>query len=234
MYSKTLILFEYEDVLMGKKKNFDVSFSKNAGDPEKVTGIIWRYAVEKLLGWTPEQALMYMNQKLIKALKLDLTYCRINYEYSTTKYFDLRYILQFAFPESIHYDLEADARREYERVAKLGRWEHDTEPYKFHKNYFVGPDGVKRAAVVLNYAISLDLQDLDSFQLYRFFSKKGEATAWLIKKEIETNVKALYETPLEYLHYSLPPERKDNVLFINEYFRSLYIPKSERDKKSEN
>lgn len=225
MQSDNLIIFEYEDVLMGKRRNFDVSFSGTLEDRRKSAGVIWRYAIEKLLGWTPEQALLYLNQDIIKQLKLNLTYCKIEYEYSTKKFFDLRFILQYAFPGKIKYDLEENARSEYERVTKMGIWEHDTEPYKFHKNYFTGTDGVKRAAVVLNYAISIDLADLDTYELYKFFANKRKATLWLTQKEIETNIKSLYSSPLEYLHYSLPPGETNNFYFLNEYFKSTVLKK---------
>lgn len=226
MKSESLILFEYEDVLMGKRRNFDVSFSGTLEERRKAAGVIWRYAIEKLLRWNPEQALIYLNQDLIKKLKLNLTYPKIDYKYSTSKFFDLRFILQYAFPERIKYDLEEDARSEYERVAKLGAWENDKESYKFHKNYFSGTDGIKRAAVVLMYAISLDmgnLSDLDIYELYHFFANKRKATLWLTKMEIESNVKSLYATPLEYLHYSLPKEVSNTIFFINEYFRENYM-----------
>ena len=223
MRTKSMILFEYEDVLMGKRKNFEVAFTNSVEENRKTAGIIWRYAIEKLLHWTPEQALIYLDQKIVNALKLNLTYCRIKYEYSTKKFFDFRFILQYAFPEVIKYDLEENARSEYERVAKLGKWENDTEQYKFHKNYFSGPEGLKRASVVLNYAISIDLADLNTYELYKFFANKRKATLWLSKREIEVNVKSLYKTPLEYLHYSLPPGEADNIYFINEWLRANYL-----------
>ena len=223
MSATSIIIFEYENILMGKKRNFEVSFNGTLEERRKTAGIVWRYAIEGLLGWTAEQALLFLDQDIIKTLKLNLTYCKIDYEYSAKKFFDLRFILQYAFPECIKYDLEEDARSEYERVAKLGPWEGSTETYKFHKNYFSGLDGIKRAAVVLNYAISIDLSDLDTFEKYKFFGNKKGATAWLMKKEIETNVKSLYSTPLEYLHYSLPADEANSIYYLNEYFKTTYL-----------
>lgn len=219
MFSESLILFEYEEVLMGRSRNFEVSFRGTLEDRRKTAGVVWRYAIENLLGWTPEQALLYLNQDIIKMLKLDLTYVKIDYEYSTKKFFDLRFILQYAYPGRIRYNLEDNARSEYERVNHMNEWENEKETYKFHKGYFSGPEGIERAAVVLNYAISIGLSELTTFELYRFFASKRKATLWLTDHEIETNVKSLYATPLEYLHYSLPPEESNEIFFLNEYFR---------------
>lgn len=223
MRDKNIILYEYEDLLMGKRATFDIAFTESVEGNRKAAGIIWRYAIENLLGWTPEQALIYLNQDLVKTLKLDKTYKKIGYEYSTKKFFDFRYILQYAFPESIRYDLEEDARSEYERVSKMGQWEDDEEPYKFHKNYFAGPEGAVRASVVLNYAISIDLSHLGTYGLYRFFGNKKNATEWLKKREIEVNVKSLYKTPLEYFHHSLPEDETNNIYYINEWLRDKYL-----------
>jgi len=223
MQTEKTIIFEYEDVLMGKRKNFEVAFTDSVEENRKTAGIIWRYAIEKLLRWTPEQALIYLTQDIVKSLKLNLTYCRIKYEYSTKKFFDFRFILQYAFPGIIKYDLEENARSEYERVAKIGKWENDKETYKFHKNFFSGREGLKRAAVVLKYALSLDLAELSTYELYRFFGNKRKATLWLTKREIEINIKSLYKTPLEYLHYSLPRDEGNNVYFVNEWLKMSYL-----------
>lgn len=225
MLKKKIILYEYEDVLMGKRKGFTVAFTDSVESNRKAAGIIWRYAIENLLGWTVDQALIYLNHDLVKALKLDKTYCEIGYEYNTKKFFDYRYILQYAFPEKINYDVEEDARSEYERINRTGKYEHEKGPQKFHKNYFVGPEGVIRAAVVLDCAIKGYLSHLDVYELYRFFGAKKTANEWLKKRNLEVNVKSLYKTPLEYLHYSLPENSQNNIYYINEYLKDTYLKK---------
>jgi len=218
-----MILYEYEDLLMGKRKSFEIAFTDSVEWNKKAAGIIWRYAIETLLGWTPEQALIYLNQELVKSLKLDKTLVKIGYEYSAKKFFDYRYVLQYAFPESVSYTVAEDARAEYERVAKLGQWSDDKEDYKFHKNYFAGSEGAVRASEVLNYAISIDLNHLDDYGLYEFFGNKKDATEWLKKRNIEINIKSLFKTPLEYYHYSLPVSEANNVYYINEWLKNKYL-----------
>lgn len=220
MSAESLALFEYGEILMGKKSGFDVTFRGSLEDKRRTAGVIWRYAIEKILGWSPEQAAIYMNDELIKTLRLDTTFGYMDYGTNDNIYFDIRFVLQYAFPEKIKYSLEDDAKNEYERIMKLGKWENDTEKHQFHKNYFKGPDGERRAAVVLNCAINSFLPDVTNLELYEFFADRGSANVWLKKNEIESGKKNLYNTPLEYLHYALPPERSNSVYFLNAWLKA--------------
>ena len=222
--SDTVALYEYENILIGKASAFRVAFrDTDIEKRRKTAGEIWRYAISDVLGWTPDMALLYLNQDLIKQIKLDLTYPKIDYSYSKKKFFDLRFILQYAYPGIIKYNLEEDAKAEFERVNRLGAFENYEKGQKFQKHFFSGLDGVKRAAVILNYAISLYLDDLTTQELYKFFQNTPKATSWLRKHKIDLVVKKLYPTPLDYLHNSLPSCEENNIYYINEYLNTALL-----------
>ena len=157
MERESTIIYEYEEILLGKKKNFAWAFDCSITEKRKVIGIIWRYAVTHLLHWTPQEAAELMTQEIAKTLKLDKTYIHLDYKYDPKENFDFRYVLKYAFPGEVHFGLKEQTISEYEHVMKIGKWAKSKEPYKFHKNFFLDKDGIDRAAIVLMYAISAQL-----------------------------------------------------------------------------
>lgn len=235
MLTERLNIFEYEEILMGQKKNFVCSFKGGFKENCIEVGNIWRYAVTRLLKWTPEEAVAYMTDEIVDTLCLDKTFVGIGFERSSRYISDYRFILQYAFPDKVHFDLRKQAIAEYERVAKLGTWANDETTYKFPKKFFLDTDGISRSAYLLTHVVSLYLGDLSLEEKYDFFSDQKKAAKWLSGKKLDMPLKLIFKTPLEYFHYSLPFDEKDNLLFytgkINEEYNKELQSIIKKEKK---
>ena len=211
MYSEKLNIYEYEEVLTGSKKDFNCSFRGDSKENEAAVGNIWRYAILNILHWTPQMAVMYLNDDIIDKLQLNKTFIAIGYERGSIYKNDYRFILQFAFPE-IKYDFKEQTIAEYEKIAKIGRFLNNEEKKKYSKKFFIGTDGIKRAQILMRYVISLYLSSYTIPELYRFFSAK-KAVRWLQNRRLGTPLKLIYTTPLEYFHDSLKIDQRDDVTY---------------------
>lgn len=202
MLSERLNIYEYEEILLGQKLNFTCSFKGDKHGNETEVGNIWRYAITKLLRWTPNEALKYLNKEIIKNLMLDKTYVGIDFDESNSFINDYRFVLQYAFPDEIKYDFYQETIDEYENVAKIGAYAGDKKPHKYQKKFFVDANGYKRARIILNYVIGLYLSDKSVEQLYDFFSG-NKAKKWCTEHSLGLPIKLLYQNNiLDYFHES--------------------------------
>lgn len=213
MIDESTVIFEYEEVLLGHKLNFMYSFSGPKPDKERAVGIVWRYAVTDFLGWTPEGALKYMDEPLAKLLCLDRTYVALDYDRKADNSPDFSFFLQYAFPDRISHDWKKTALNEYRRVAKLGIYANDPTTYRYPKKYFLDSAGEDRARFLLRTVVNEYLSDRSEFDRYVFFADKPKASRWLSSHKLDSPVKLIYGTPLDYYHESLPDEEKNELLY---------------------
>lgn len=215
MDSKNSDIFEYEAILLGRKTNFKKA---NLSQKEKETKIanIWGYAVTELLGWTPKEAVYMMDENIVKMLCLDRTYPILGYIPTQTFRSDFRMFLQYAFPESVKFDFTEQTLSEYKHVAKLDKWSNDKEFYRYPKNFFRGREGLSRAKICLQYALSVYMSDLSIEDQYNFFSNDKKAAIWLKRYCLDGPYNIIFtKDALDYFHYSLKDEDKNNVIFYN-------------------
>ena len=269
MVPEEVNILEYEDILLGRHKNFGYSFkkskTKNSGadsgsdgqeacteeDGEEngfrrenkdyglsyrercvAAGNIWRYAITKILGWTPQQAVVYLTSDIVKTLQLDKTLPGID-KYPGRDYFqDYRFVLQYAFPGVIKYDLKDETIAEYEHAGKLGKWANDTSAHKIPKCFWLDADGIERSNILLRHVIALYLGgSMNRDELYEFFSNKRKAKAWLNSKKLNKVLEYIYPTPLAYFHDSLPYNEQDDVTYYNYVLKDLYNEQKKQVKK---
>ena len=234
MISESLNIFEYEQILMGQRLNFGCSFKGTYKENCIAVGNVWRYAVTHLLKWTPQEAAKYMTAEIVEMLCLDKTFKAIGFKPKCSYIGDYRFVLQYAFPDEIKFDMRKQAINEYQRVAGIGRWAGEKEEHRFPKKFFLDNNGIERANIVFNYVISLYLGDMSVPELYQFFSKKREALAWLKDKRLDAPLKLIYNDPIEYLHCSLPYSKRDNLLYYNIRVNDLYEKTKRQTSKDEN
>ena len=215
MLSAETNIYEYEQLLMGQRTRFEVSFKGTPEENRAEVGNVWRYAVEHLLRWSPEVALRNLDSDTVKALYLDKTLevDGIGYDLKKSYIKDYRFILQYAFPESIKYDLRAETIAEYEHVAGLGKWKNDYNEYKYAKRFFSGNNGILRAGILMRHVCNLYLGDMSKKDKYIFFANYSSACKWLDEKCLKTPLTSIYSSPLEYFHDSLPLSEKSEILY---------------------
>jgi hypothetical protein len=215
MLTEDLNIYEYEEVLTGKKQDFSVSFKGTPRENRIEVGNIWRYAVHNILKWDCQQAAEYLTDDIVDKLLLNKTFVGIDFDRGHTYISDYRFVLQYAFPNEVKFDERAQTIAEYEHVAKLGKWSGSKEPYKYPKRFFLNQEGIRRAEILLRYAINTYLSDCSVYELYEFFADDVRATYWLQRKKLGTPIKLIYDNPLEYLHASLPAALRDNMAYHN-------------------
>ena len=223
MISERLNIYEYEQYLMGNTLAFVASFNKNDSFSQKTKelGNIWRYAITKILGWTPYEAQKYLTPQIVKQLMLPWTPLQIP-EKEKENIKDYTFVLQYAFPDVFHFTIKDEAISKWQQVAHQGKWANDFVKYEWPKNFYNGEDGIERSSAMLMHVKNLYLSEFSKEELYTFFSKEKKARKWLEAKCLDRPLKLLYSSPLEYFHYSLPVRERDDFLYnfgiLNEKF----------------
>ena len=225
MVPESINIFEYEQLLMGQRLNFQLSFKGGESDNKKEVGNVWRYAITELLGWTPEEALKNLNNEIVDRLLLNKTFCGLNFDREHSYISDYRFILQYAFPEKIRYDSYVETIAEYEKFAKLGKWAHDPSNAKQPKRFFSDGDGNQRASWCLRYVTDLYMGDMTIEEKYKFFADEEKAMEWLKGKALYRAMDYLYGTPLPYFHAA--SLEKDPFLY------NAYLVKNIFDKEND-
>lgn len=233
MVEERLNIYEYEEVLLGQKESFTLSISGSESVTDRFIeiGNIWRYAITHLLKWTPKQAEVYMNADIVQFLKLDKTLIKVDIDLTKVYYPDYKFILCYAFPKQIRYDEKVDAIEEYKRAARLGKYAGDEVPYRYPNKFFIDSLGIRRAGYILNYVIDLYMKGAYSpYERYKFFADTTKARRWLHQKKLKQPIEIIYETPLDFYHFSLPFVERDDFLYYAYTLNALY-KKGLRDSK---
>lgn len=231
--SKETVIYEYEEILMGKKNAFSLSFLGNDDENTQSLITIWRYAISHLLHWSVEDALTFMNMDIAQKLCLNKTF--IYFKNVNPKNVDFQVLLRQIYPKKAMTSLIEETIDEYEHVLHRGRWEYEKEPYKFPKKFFLDDKGVERSAIILNYAISYSLGTATKQELYELFSNKKEANAWLMEQRLEKVSKQLYDSHLDYFHFSISENMKCDFLYYSAKYSEVYqyLLKQARKRKKE-
>ncbi len=216
MLTEKEIIWEYEEVLMGRQSNFKISMNSTNEINKKEAGIIWRYAVSKFLKWSPNDALTYMTPKLVKVLRLELTLPAFGFNDGRAFLPNYTEMLAAAFPDEINYDFTTSTITEYKEFTD----ENTTS--RRPKNFFFDERGKRRAKIVMRYLVHTYLGGMSNEELYLFFQKRSAVT-WLKEKWIgDLLTRHVFASPLELFHASLPYEERDMFLYWSAILRSRF------------
>lgn len=215
-YSQAIVL--YEGYLLGKNPLTMPGTSKQ----EKFNNAkeVIRYAFSELLGWSPEDSVYHVSKNLLDRLHLT-EYIENYFIYpdDLVRNMDYDYILAICFSLPVDYRFQL---LKHKRLVKLG-----IEP-KFKKELFNGNLGRARAAYLLmdvistSVALPQDGMETETEKLYARFADTAGITKILRREGLYHVCTRLYNSPLEFLHYSLPPEKQDDLLFAVYEFNSLF------------
>lgn len=222
MVDKQTVLQEYEEMLMGNRKTFGNVFPKEPLERKKAITFIWRYAIEDIIGWSLQDAAKYMTYDIAVHLRLNYTLKHFDFKPETKRNKDFEYVLSILFPKEVKYDASKKILDEYFRVAKLGPYKDSTEKHILRKNFFNGEDGAYVAATCLLATVTLFKNECTIPELYDFFADSVAATKFLKKVKLDKIIKEMYETPLEYFHYSLSQSEQDDFLFNYYQYIDIY------------
>lgn len=212
------IINEYEDMLIGNRDHISKGyfvFDKKGN--ERVALTVVKYAVEKLLCWSRKEAVEFFNPNYITLMKLDQMIRYIDFPSDVTKN-DTEYILHLIYPGDVDYEVKKYTLRVYEEVMAGKR--------RYPKDYMYGYLGMTRAKICLQHAVSKNKLFGSADEMYRFFASP-ESVRYLKDNKLYQLYTSFYDTPLEYMHDTVPSAVKNDFLFHNYTFEMNY----EKEKK---
>ena len=222
----SLAIAHYEKYIMGQTTIELPGTTKK----EKFEGTkeIIRYVFTYLLEWTPEDAIYHVSKELLD--KMHLTEFIKNYYIfpdDLVRDMDYDYIVAIAFGIPVDYKFQL---LKHKRLIKSGI------ETKYKKQLFNGKYGRLRAAYLLmdmistSVALPMDEKGTNIEKLYARFANSADINKILKKEGLYNACTELYNSPLEFLHYSLAPETQDHILFAVHEFDNLFRTTAKRAK----
>lgn len=203
------LMLEYELILLGKKNSFSpFFFNYNIDYNERKALLLFKYAIEGFLKWTPKEAELYLNKEIVELMKLDSILKYIQFPAELNPDVDLFYIAHLLYPHIVKFDARELILRTYKEVL-------DGKLYKFPKEYLSGSMGVTRACVCFQYMVSQFLPFNNIEEMYKFFSTTNGVKA-LKKYRLYSICTDIFDYPIDFLHEALSNKQK------NEFFYHYY------------
>ena len=172
---------------------------------------IIRYAVTELLQWTPQEAMDHMTTEILDKLKLRpliKTYLSVEcLPPDMDRNADLDYLMAFCF--GIRYNSLRQLMRMKQRISTGVR-------KKYPKSLFYGQSGREKAAYLLNDYISTHMYLSSSDQLGELYARFADSAVMnkvFRRNDLYTACHTNYHDPLEFFHYSLRDEERDDFLY---------------------
>lgn len=214
------IFEEYDNVLIGEQES--ISPLQFGPDPRINHGralSVFRYAIEYVLGWTPEEAQCVLSEEILRFMKLDGLY-RYLILPSDWEPGDTDYILYLLYPRKMPYNVAKYAVRTYKRVL--------AGEMRYPQDYMYGYLGMLRARICLQYSLNQDGMFFDSAEdVYKLFASP-EGARYLERKNLLQLCNSFYFSPVEYLHESMPKNEKSEFLY-QVYSLAYYLRKKRPD-----
>lgn len=172
---------------------------------------IVRYAVTKILGWTPSEAMEHINKDIVCSLKLEPLIKYIDFPSELSKSKDFWWLIYKAFPMQSGYNNTEHIVEIYKKIL-------NGELKNFPTGIFHGPEGIEKLTILLHYYITNNIPASQLDDLYKVFAKKSEAIKMLKEAQLFYAFDSQYATPLDWLHDSLG---EDGDVFLYQYYQFM-------------
>ena len=94
----------------------------------------------------------------------------------------------------------------YKKVLESGK--------SFPKKYFDAPDGNDKARIIMQHALfTSEMRFKNVDELYSYFADKKTSNEFLTKNKLKNICTISFPTPLDYAHYSLAPEQREDAYY---------------------
>lgn len=186
----------YEKVLSGEQKSFSPYFFQPQHRREKIAFLL-RHLVERVLGFTPQEALEKLTIDMVKEKQLAIV---LKYVDKPVEFLDddVRHLVYFAYP-----DMEKPSDEEL--VVMVYRDVLDGNRKTFPKNYFLnGAIGEKRAVVCFKYLCE-NLLGLDKEGIVSTFSSSNGLKV-LAQYKLKIIMNILFCSMIDLLETAYPKE----------------------------
>lgn len=225
------LISDYENLLLGQiDKMPKIHFVQtNKSKNEKNLIYLYKYLIEDVFKWTPNEAKDMLNWNIIKIFKLkELTQKYFPFLPGMVKSEKCKYIVHKCYPDKVFYDAYISTIHTYENVLSKNE--------KWQKKYFSvvnSEEGYVRACICLNYILSKYYNSYSVSDLYYLFSKTSEINKILSKYKLKKACDDLYYHPIDFLHCSLQEENRDDFLYYYYKFADMYKSFFTKNQKEE-
>lgn len=207
------LLREYDDMIIGKRDSFsDRFFRKDSKENERNALFVMKYAFEKYLRMKPDALEQLLDRELMEKMHLTslMRFIKFPPEYSKTK--DYFYLTTLIY-EQFSLSFRDRTIHMYENVlsGKLS---------KYPKDYFTGSEGMVRAGICLQHMINHHMIAKNMNDLYHFFATQ-EGYEKLQEEKLLKVCRELFETPVDYLNFTLSADLSDQYLFM--YYKYCFL-----------
>lgn len=217
MKCRTTILInfieEYEEILMGERKEFSQYFFETNVETETIILECIRYACENLLHWTPKQACALFDASIVDLMKLTPLINYIQFPSELEKEKDFYYIMHRLYPRLVPFSVEDSVINMYKRILN-GK-------AQFPRDYATGTEGVTKLCICLQYAIEHFHPFCSVKDMYEFFAST-EGIRFLKKYQLFTIMSYLGLDALTLLHETLPDVQRSMFYYTYYNFEKNY------------
>ncbi len=206
MNSKNIIT-DYEKLLI-KDQGVNLSagyFCYNQDNNHKLALNLFRYVMEAILHWTPQDIEKKLDINIIKELHLLLPYKYLIFPEELNKRKDCFYVAHLLYPEEIPYNVRNVVLNSYQKILSQ-------ENSRLSKNFFLGAEGELRACICLQYVLQEYLLFTSIEEVYYFFSTP-KAMRVLRQFRLSGICNDLFDSPLEFVHCALPTAQKNELYY---------------------
>lgn len=230
----SVFIYAYERLLMGqneKSLSHTLNTLNSMKDIRINVGHIWRYAVTDILHWTPQQALMYLDDQLVEMLCLNKTFSPLRISSRKEDHMpDYAFILQYAFPDEIHWNDNIWALDVFKKCAHIEEYQNSTKKYEYPKGFW---NDSRRGFYIFCYVIDTYLSEMNIHELYDFFAKNRQGTIFLRKYALSSPMR-VSGGPLQFLHDTLYEYGQADENYYNEVLERIAAEKTEKEKSKGN
>lgn len=206
------LLMEYEDILLGKRKDFSSEYIGKATASKEMKELL-TYVYEDLLKWSPETIKIHNTPALTEALHLSRPIKKIDFPIGLDPSEDVFYVAHFLYPDKIHYSKKALVLRIYEKVLQGAL-------AKYPKKFFSDAEGELNLNICFQYAVAQKLSIRSIEELYEYFSDRDKGITFLKKTNLYSAFADFYEYPIDILHESLPSFQQNLLCYMNGRLKS--------------
>lgn len=245
-----LVIYEYQEKLLGNIKIISSQNSVTRAQAEIRAKKVLKYAVEKLLRWTPEEMAKKFNKEVIKKMKLEEIIYWIPFPAELDPDKDFYYYAYYLYPAKIAYDFRQSVIFTYRKLLAsylLGekKDEYDTIKnetlknklvydggyrdivdqgitlFRFPKEYLNEAEGHLRAGICMQYMLKEFYNFKSIYEMYEFFADPAKSVQAVKDCKLFKTCSDLYNSPLDYLHDALPHKQKSDLLYSMYRFMEL-------------
>lgn len=204
------IFHEYDQVLLGKRDSDLSSYMINKDQNIKLALKIIKYALTYYLNWSPNDIYHNLNYEIIKDMKLEKMLEYIKFPIELDKKKDLFYIAILLYPRYFNITRLELTINYYKEIL-------EGKKVKFPKEYFSGQMGCVRAQACFQYIITHHLSFNTIDEMYEHFSS-SEGIKTLKKYKLGSLCTELFDSPLDFLHLSLPENERNYYIYNHKKF----------------